>query len=206
VLGLRARGCVARARDRAGRAMGSGAARWGAEGRVPGAGSRAAGGPGHATGGPSHAVGGQGRAPGRPSHAAGGQGRAQGRERGGRERERRWEGSSPWDPKTGNNRPPDHTKGIEVGVRWKRELLRGKQNEREGGGAWGCGGHQGRVAKGRAGLGGVTCRDGNPLHARPLIGIQLRMKNPKRCETDARLNTTSDKRNMLRHDATPMST
>jgi hypothetical protein len=34
----------------------------------------------------------------------------------------------------------------------------------------------------------------------------LQMENSKRGETDARLNTTSDKRNMLRHDATPMST
>jgi hypothetical protein len=31
-------------------------------------------------------------------------------------------------------------------------------------------------------------------------------RNPKRNETISRLNTTSDKRNMLRHDATPMST
>jgi hypothetical protein len=31
-------------------------------------------------------------------------------------------------------------------------------------------------------------------------------QNPKRGETDTRLNTTSDKRKMLRHDATLMST
>jgi hypothetical protein len=33
-----------------------------------------------------------------------------------------------------------------------------------------------------------------------------RKSKSERGETDARLNTTSDKRNMLRHDATPMST
>jgi hypothetical protein len=88
----------------------------------------------------------------------------------------------------------------------ERELLRGKQNEREGVGAGGCWGRQGHATKGQAGLGRVAGQDGNPLHARPLIGIQLQMENSKRGETDARLNTTSDKRNMLRHDATPMST
>jgi hypothetical protein len=31
-------------------------------------------------------------------------------------------------------------------------------------------------------------------------------RNSKRDETNTRLNTTSDKINMLRHDATPMST
>jgi hypothetical protein len=31
-------------------------------------------------------------------------------------------------------------------------------------------------------------------------------RNPKRDETNTRLNTTSDKRNMLRHDATLMTT
>jgi hypothetical protein len=31
-------------------------------------------------------------------------------------------------------------------------------------------------------------------------------RNPKRGETNTRLNTTSDKRNMLQHDATPMTT
>jgi hypothetical protein len=46
----------------------------------------------------------------------------------GREGERRGEGSSPWDPKSSDNRPPDHLRqrgGREVEER-ERELLRGK--------------------------------------------------------------------------------
>ena len=54
------------------------------------------------------------------------------------------------------------------------------------------------------GPGQTAGRAGNPLLARPLIEIKSRTEN--RNEMDARLNTTSDKRNMLRHDATPMST
>jgi hypothetical protein len=83
----------------------------------------------------------------------GGRGRGRGRERGG-------EGSSPWDPKTGDNRPPDHLGqggGRELEER-ERELLRGKPNERERG--WGCMGGVGAPgARGsvldRAGLGWV---------------------------------------------------
>jgi hypothetical protein len=51
-------------------------------------------------------------------------------------------GSSPWDPKSSDNRPPDHLGqggGREVEER-ERELLRGKPNEREGEGAHGGGG------------------------------------------------------------------
>jgi hypothetical protein len=62
---------------------------------------------------------------GRGRRAHGGKGK-EGREREG-ERERR-EGRSPWDPKTGDNRPPDHLGqrgGREVEER-ERELLRGK--------------------------------------------------------------------------------
>jgi hypothetical protein len=65
------------------------------------------------------------------------------------------------------------------------------------GGAWGCGGATGtweRAWPGWAGLGRVVGRDGSPQHARPLIGIQRRIKNPKRGEMDARSNTTSDKK------------
>jgi hypothetical protein len=55
-------------------------------------------------------------------------------------------GSSPWDPKSSDNRPPDHLGqggGREVEER-ERELLRGKPNEREGEGAHGgCGGARG---------------------------------------------------------------
>jgi hypothetical protein len=73
------------------------------------------------------------------------------RERGGRE-------SSPWDPKSCDNRPPDHLGqggGREVEER-ERELLRGKPNEREGVGArmGGVGAPRARGSTpGRAGLG-----------------------------------------------------
>jgi hypothetical protein len=68
----------------------------------------------------------------------------------------------------------------------------------------GVGRQRRRGAPGRAGLGRGpgrkptthTTTDRNPIANR----------NPKRGETDARINTTSDKRNMLWHDATPMST
>jgi hypothetical protein len=73
-----------------------------------------------------------------------------------------------------------------------------------GGGAMGARGTQGRAGLGQARLGRGpgwkptthTITDRNPIANR----------NPKRGETNARLNTTLDKRNMLRHDATPMST
>jgi hypothetical protein len=94
----------------------------------------------------------------------GGRGRGRGRERGG-------EGSSPWDPKTGDNRPPDHLGqggGRELEER-ERELLRGKPNERERVGVHGgCGGARGareRAGPGWAGLGRVVGRDGSPQHA-----------------------------------------
>jgi hypothetical protein len=68
---------------------------------------------------------------------------------------------------------------------------------------------RGRVARGtraRAGPGWVVSRVEIPRHAQPLIGIPIADQNPKLDEANTRLNTTSDKRNMLRHDATPMST
>jgi hypothetical protein len=155
----------------------------------------------------------QGRAPGRPR--AGGRARGAAhrgprprgirgpRERGEaerprRERERgeRGSGSSAWDPKSGNNRPPDHLgQGGEREVEEReRELLHGKPTEREGEGRMGVWGHQGRTGARRAGLGRVAGGDGSPQHARPLIRIQRRIKNPKRGETDARSNTTSNKK------------
>jgi hypothetical protein len=65
---------------------------------------------------------------------------------------------------------------------------------------------QGRVELGQAGLGQAKSRRGakNPRHAQPQIGIRSRTEI--RNETNTRLNMTSDKRNMLRHDATLMST
>jgi hypothetical protein len=77
----------------------------------------------------------------------------------------------------------------------ERELLRGTPNEREGEGARkGVWGHQGCVGAHRVELGRVTGRDGSPQHARPLIGIQRRIKNLKQGETDARSNSTSNKK------------
>jgi hypothetical protein len=82
----------------------------------------------------------------------------------------------------------------------ERELLRGKNQMRERGR-----GHASRVwAPGRAGLGRGpgwkptthTTTDRNPIANR----------NLKQGETNTQLNTTRDKRNMLRHDATHMST
>jgi hypothetical protein len=86
----------------------------------------------------------------------------------------------------------------------ERESLRGGTH-----GGWGARGARGRARPGRAGSGRArlgrrpvrkptthTTTDRNPIANR----------NLKRGETDARLNTTSDKRKMLRHDATPMST
>jgi hypothetical protein len=65
------------------------------------------------------------------------------------------------------------------------------------------GGARGRARSGRR-PGRIVGQAENPLHARPLIESKSRIEN--RNETDTRLNTTSDKRNMLRHDATAMST
>jgi ribosomal protein L15 len=61
-----------------------------------------------------------------------------------------------------------------------------------------------RAGLGWAGLGRVagqnhtahTTTNRNPIPNR----------NPKRDEANTRLNTTSDKRNMLQHDTTPMTT
>jgi hypothetical protein len=73
--------------------------------------------------------------------------------------------------------------------------------ERERGHTWGrvvggaSGSALGRGPPGGAGGGGVgRGPDGSPQHTRPLIGVQLRIKNLKRVETDAQLNTTSDKK------------
>jgi hypothetical protein len=65
----------------------------------------------------------------------------------------------------------------------ERELLRGKQNERETGhmGVWGA----------RAGPGRVAGRAENTQQTRPLI--ERKMQIETRNETDVRLNTTSGK-------------
>jgi hypothetical protein len=61
-----------------------------------------------------------------------------------------------------------------------------------------------RAGPGRAGLG---CGLGQkPTTSATTDRTPIANQNPKRDETNTRLNTTSDKRNMLRHDATPMTT
>jgi hypothetical protein len=99
----------------------------------------------------------------------------------------------------------------------ERELLRGKNQmrEREGEGArMEEFGHQGLAGARRAGLGQVGLGRvrlghvaGRKLTAHPTTNPNpTTNRNPKRGEMNVRLNTTSDKRNILRHDATLMST
>jgi hypothetical protein len=86
----------------------------------------------------------------------------------------RWRGGSPWDPKSGDNRPPDHLGqggGRKVEERERvRELFCGKPNEREGEGACmggvGCQGRAGarRTRLGFARSGQVAGRNGSPQH------------------------------------------
>jgi hypothetical protein len=68
-------------------------------------------------------------------------------------------------------------------------------------------GRQGtRARAGRVGSGWVASRGKNPRHAQPQFGIQLRNEIQNETRENTRLNTTSDQRNMIRHDATLMST
>jgi hypothetical protein len=57
---------------------------------------------------------------------------------------------------------------------------------------------------GRAGLGHVVGQ--NPTTRTTTDRNPIAKRNPKRDEANTRLNTTSDKRNMPQHDATPMTT
>jgi hypothetical protein len=77
---------------------------------------------------------------------------------------------------------------------------------REGRGARDARPGPGRAGLGRVGLGWVSSRVKIPWHTQPLIGNPIVNRHPKRDEANTRLNTTSDKRNMLRHDASPMTT
>jgi hypothetical protein len=75
--------------------------------------------------------------------------------------------------------------------------------------AWGWGARGARPGLGWAALGWVVLGRGpghKPTTHATTDRNPIANRNPKRGETDARLNTTSDKRKMLRHDATPMST
>jgi hypothetical protein len=81
-----------------------------------------------------------------------------------------------------------------------------REREREGG-AWGRQGRLGRVARvglGEAGLGRVAGR--NPTARTTTDRNPIANRNLKRDEGNTRLNTTSNKRNMLRYDGTPMTT
>jgi hypothetical protein len=88
------------------------------------------------------------------------------------------------------------------------------EREKRGVRAWGRQGRKGRVGpgwtgpgwvrSGRAGLGRGP--EQKPTTHATTDRNPIANRNLKRDETNTRLNTTSDKRNMPRHDATPMST
>jgi hypothetical protein len=94
--------------------------------------------------------------------------------------------------------------------REREVVVQERKNERERG--WGRargeGARLGRVgsdwAAPRAVLGRGSDRQPTARACLPLIKFKLQIEN--RNETNARLDTTSDKINMLRHDATTMST
>jgi hypothetical protein len=101
-----------------------------------------------------------------------------------------------------------------VEERWKRgrgSCCAGKSNERKGergGHAWGEGGASGAcwAWPAWAGLGQARSGRGSKTRDAHDHGSETnRESKSERGETDARLNTTSDKRNMLWHDATLMS-
>jgi hypothetical protein len=72
---------------------------------------------------------------------------------------------------------------------------------------WGARGARGRAGTGRAGSGRAGLGRGSgrkPTTHTTTDRNPIANRNPKQGEMDTRLNTTSDKRNMLRHDATPM--
>jgi hypothetical protein len=75
---------------------------------------------------------------------------------------------------------------------------------RERGAHGGVSGRQGRVGMRWVGLGHGARR--KPTTRTTTDQNPIANQNLKRGEMDARLNTTSDKRNMLQHDATLMST
>jgi hypothetical protein len=92
---------------------------------------------------------------------------------------------------------------------WRRGgCCAGKFNERkEEKGEGAHGGEAGALGRaGQSGPGWVASRGKNPRHTQPQIGIQLRNEIRNETRQNMRLNTTSDQRNMIRHDATLMST
>jgi hypothetical protein len=90
-----------------------------------------------------------------------------------------------------------------------RENQMKERERREGVRAWVRGKASGargpeRAGLGRTRLGRTACQ--NPATRTTTDRNPIVNRNPKRDETNTRLNTTSDKRNMLRHDATLMTT
>jgi hypothetical protein len=85
--------------------------------------------------------------------------------------------------------------------------MRGRDQGR-GAHAWGVAGRQGRAGRGRAKLGQAGPHRGSKPHGthnhRSEFNSQSKIRNETKQHT--RLNMTSDKRNMIQHDATPMST
>jgi hypothetical protein len=86
-----------------------------------------------------------------------------------------------------------------------------REKKRREGCAWGRGrapgAHEpgsGRAGPGRAGLGRVASQ--NPTTRTTTDRKPNAKRNPRRDETNARLNMTSNKRDMLRHDTTSMAT
>jgi hypothetical protein len=188
--------------------------RWGPAGACGGAPGAARG---HARGqqrrrrGPS-----RGTQGGRAGGARGAGGAAWGRRkgRGGRERERgEGRGAHLGDP----NLTITFTESLRA--QWGRErgggegeevVVREKSNERdreEGahrGEGRGARPGPGQARSGWAGLGRVAGQ--NPATRTTTYQNPIANRNPKRDEANTRLNTTSDKRNMLRHDAASMTT
>jgi hypothetical protein len=141
-------------------------------------------------------------------------GREKGRQRG-REREGRrahlgvqiWRSPS---PKPRAQRGTEGDGGEDVAAREKLNEGKGREGRGhahgEGQGAKGTRARAGPswARPGRVGLGRVAGQ--NPTTRTTTDRSPITNRNPKQDEANTRLNTTSEKRNMLRHDATPMST
>jgi hypothetical protein len=75
------------------------------------------------------------------------------------------------------------------------------------GGVRGARAAPGRAGQGWAGQGQARSGRGSKTHGGHDHGSETNRESRfEQGKTDARLNTTSDKRNMLRHDAIPMTT
>jgi hypothetical protein len=99
-----------------------------------------------------------------------------------------------------------------VGERGGREGVAARENQMRKRGRVGAHGGEGGVPRARrarpdhAGLGQARSGHGSKTRGAHDHGSETnRESKSERGKTDARLNTTSDKRNMLRHDATSMS-